>query len=160
MLNLWRFILCFSGDISWQTWRMKCWQGCASPFHSWKKKVSFYPRWRDSNLIRFTANLTPWASFLSSVRDDGQTGSKTVTETFGPHFDLTHKPNLWHYWHWSVVFRDQHFSLVLGWTPECQVLHVCITVPASSYELGWGQCLLCGSDIQKDESPYSYSSPQ
>lgn len=99
--SLLQFILCF-GDISWQAWRrrMKCWQGCASPFHSWRKKVSFYTRWRDSNLIRFTANWTPWASFFSSVLGDGQTdhwfpNRDTETETCGPHFDLTHKPNLW-----------------------------------------------------------------
>lgn len=106
------FILCFNSNISWQ--KYKCWQGYTSALHSfndnsWRDQESFYPRWQDSDLIRFCANPIPWGHSLSSLHGGHQTtGSQTATEPLEAVFDLIRNLTFGDYRHWPAVFRVWH----------------------------------------------------
>lgn len=94
--------------------RLKCWQGYTSALHSfndnsWRDQESFYPRWQDSDLIRFCANPIPWGHSLSSLHGGHQTtGSQTATEPLEAVFDLIRNLTFGDYRHWPAVFRVWH----------------------------------------------------
>lgn len=85
------------------------WRGAPDPpcsFNDRKKKVFlFYPRWKDSDLIRFMAHLTPRGHSFSSLDGGRQnTASQTGSEPLGTLLGLIGNLTAGEYWNCAVGF--------------------------------------------------------
>lgn len=118
MLKLWGFILCLNSDISWQKYEDELARphpNPSIPLMTGRRRAfflaPFYPRWKDSDLIRFMANLTPWGHSFSSLDGGRQnTASQIVSKPLGTLLGLIGNLTAGEYWNWAVVFREKHFD--------------------------------------------------